>query len=101
MSVGAAPGSTTERLRADIDTGRTGDKVAASDPAAAPLGTDDEAAGRPASEHSVARARGNEVKMDEPHEAHERGIGSAWILIGFVALLSLAVLGWGVIKVLS
>lgn len=33
-----------ERLRADIDAGRTGDKVAYPDPAAAPLGADDEAA---------------------------------------------------------
>ncbi len=37
-----------ERLRNEIDAGRTGDKIPASDPAAAPLGTDDEAAGRPA-----------------------------------------------------
>lgn len=33
------------RLRAAIDRGETGDKVAFPDPAAAPLGTDDEAAG--------------------------------------------------------
>lgn len=33
------------RLRDAIDRGLTGDKVPASDPAAAPLGTDDEAAG--------------------------------------------------------
>lgn len=32
-------------LRAQIDQGRTGDKIPAQDPAAAPLGTDDEAAG--------------------------------------------------------
>lgn len=34
-----------DRLRHDIDNGRTGDKVAFPDPAAAPLGTDDEAGG--------------------------------------------------------
>ena len=33
-----------QRLRSDIDSGRTGDKVRAPDPAAAPLGTDAEAA---------------------------------------------------------
>jgi hypothetical protein len=38
-----AHGDPIERLRADIDSGRTGEKVSASDPAAAPLGTDDEA----------------------------------------------------------
>lgn len=36
---------TMEQLRDDIDSGRTGEKVPASDPAAAPLGADDEAAG--------------------------------------------------------
>jgi len=35
----------SHRLRDAIDRGLTGDKVPASDPAAAPLGTDDEAAG--------------------------------------------------------
>lgn len=37
----------TDRLRIDIDRGMTGDKVNYPDPAAAPLGTDDEAAGHP------------------------------------------------------
>jgi hypothetical protein len=36
-------GSTVAQLRSDIDSGRTGDKVNAHDPAAAPLGTDEEA----------------------------------------------------------
>jgi hypothetical protein len=36
-----------DQLRNDIDSGRTGDKVPYPDPAAAPLGTDDEAAGTP------------------------------------------------------
>ena len=54
--------TTTERLRADIDGGRTGDKVAGSDPAAAPLGTDDEAAGTPPRPEDVAVARTHELK---------------------------------------
>jgi hypothetical protein len=37
--------TTSDRLRADTDSGRTGGKVAVGDPAAALLGTDDEAAG--------------------------------------------------------
>ena len=36
-----------DRLRADIDAGSTGDKSPGGDPAAAPLGTDEEAAGTP------------------------------------------------------
>lgn len=43
-----------DRLRDRVDRGGTADKVAFSDPAAAPLGTDDEAAGTPP---DVARAR--------------------------------------------
>lgn len=38
---------TADELRADIDRGVTGDKIPGSDPAAAPLGTDAEAAGTP------------------------------------------------------
>lgn len=36
-----------DQVRHRIDSGATGDKVAGSDPAAAPLGTDDEAGGAP------------------------------------------------------
>ena len=38
-------GPTAAQLRAAIDAGRTGERVAGCDPAAAPLATDDEAAG--------------------------------------------------------
>ncbi len=41
------PKSTSAQLRDDIDRRLTGEKVAAKDPAAVPLGTDDEAAGTP------------------------------------------------------
>lgn len=40
-----SPTSAAARLRHAIDSGNTGDKVNYPDPAAAPLGTDDEAAG--------------------------------------------------------
>lgn len=49
-------GSMSEELRHDIDSGRTGDKASASDPAAAPLGTDDEAAGGAPDLETVSRA---------------------------------------------
>jgi hypothetical protein len=49
----------TDRLRHAIDRGRTRDKVAHPDPAAAPLGTDDEAAGT-AAHPAVA----------DPHQEH-------------------------------
>ena len=44
---------TISRLRADVDRGKTRDKVAFPDPAAAPLGTDEEAAGAPLSKEQV------------------------------------------------
>jgi hypothetical protein len=43
-----------DQLRHDIDRGRTGDKVDFPDPAAAPLGTDAEAAGRPPSAAEIS-----------------------------------------------
>jgi hypothetical protein len=52
---------TTDRLRHDIDRGRTGEKVAYSDPAASPLGTDDEAAGTPPSPEAIAHAHAQEM----------------------------------------
>ena len=51
---------TTAQLKADIDSGRTGDKIAVFDPGLSPLGTDDEAAGTPAEPHRISLARGLE-----------------------------------------
>lgn len=59
--------STSDRLRSDIDHGRGGDKVSAGDPAAAPLGTDDEAAGTPPTQEQLARARAAEVGESRAH----------------------------------
>jgi hypothetical protein len=51
----------TEDLRRSADEGAAGDKVRFPDPAAAPLGADDEAAGRPATQDRVALAAGHEI----------------------------------------
>jgi hypothetical protein len=75
---------TVERLRADIDRGLTGEKVAASDPAAAPLGSDAEAAGFPPTSSEIeleARAR----TLPPPTV----GRGRTWI--GVAAVLALAI----------
>jgi hypothetical protein len=45
---------TISQLRAAIDAGQTRDKVNYPDPAAAPLGTDDEAAGHPPNASEVS-----------------------------------------------
>jgi hypothetical protein len=49
--------ATTAQLRRDIDSGATRAKVAALDPAAAPLGTDDEAAAHGPSGATIATVR--------------------------------------------
>jgi hypothetical protein len=45
-----------DQLRAAIDSGKTGDKVAFPDPAAAPLGTDAEAGGAPPASDELHQA---------------------------------------------
>lgn len=87
---------TIEQLRHDIDSGRTADKVAVGDPAAAPLGADDEAAGTPVSRGRLARAQVElEGRPPPPRGARERlcvailGVGAG------VAVLVLAVLALG------
>jgi succinate dehydrogenase / fumarate reductase, cytochrome b subunit len=52
---------TAQELKGAIDSGRTGDKVASYDPGAAPLGTDDEAAGTPDTPDRVALAMQQEL----------------------------------------
>jgi hypothetical protein len=70
-----ARGATTAQLRHAIDTGRTGSKVGAPDPAAAPLGTDDEAGGAPPDPELVARVMERETASAgaHPQPARPRG----------------------------
>ena len=83
---------TTDQLRIAIDRGHGGDKVDAVDPAAAPLGTDDEAGG---SSNTPAQ-----VRLAAAHEIHSRpkqtnqetsGLGHAWWLVGFTLLLGITI----------
>ena len=70
------PALTTARLRHEIDSGRTGDKIANIDPAAAPLGTDEEAAGTPPSREAVRVAMAHEVKRPRAsQQQHDHGAG--------------------------
>lgn len=82
-------------LKKDIDRGLTGDKVSYPDPAASPLGTDDEAAGTPNSPQQVAMARsiersqGAQAGQRAPDFGNDkRGFGRASIVIvaGVVAV---------------
>ena len=91
------------QLKAQIDSGASGDKVTAGDPAAAPLGTDAEAGGdRTTAEHMRLNAQqesppaAQETRSSEL--AHNVGVkpgGSLGVIIGIVAALVLAaILGW-------
>ncbi len=72
------PIETTEQLRMAIDQGNG--KVDATDPAAAPLGTDDEAGGTPNSFAQVRLAAAHEIR---PHKRQRTsGLGAAWWVIG-------------------
>ena len=89
---------TTAMLKADIDSGATGDKVAAYDPGLSQLGTDDEAAGNPPSHERIALARKTEAASARVRRTVQpRGLNS-WIVPGFCtaiggigAILTLAI----------
>lgn len=81
---------TVDRLRSDIDEGRTGDKVRYPDPAAAPLGSDDEAAGTPPTEEQRKR----EVENLEPGAKPERhGRGTLFLYALLIVGIALVVFG--------
>ena len=64
------------------------------DPAAAPLGTGDEAAGAPSPARAIERERA--AQRARPSHASQRrgGIGAAWILIAIVAVAAAGTAVW-------
>ncbi|ACL56193.1 hypothetical protein [Methylobacterium nodulans] len=93
-----APGadSTSAQLKADIDSGRTGDKTEVFDPGLAPLGTDDEAAGHPPSPEQVAQARRSEgdarwtaTGAEKASYAHHRQNKALPYFLAFIVLVAL------------
>jgi hypothetical protein len=80
---------TTAMLKADIDSGRTGDKVAHYDPGLSQLGTDDEAAGNPPSHDRVALARATEAASPRVREAAKPQGRNAWVLPLFTGAIVL------------
>jgi hypothetical protein len=84
-----------EELRWAIDHGRAGDKVDYPDPAAAPLGTDDEAGGAAPSSAAVRQAmaaelsRGNESATGDRMRAIPVYIMAGVIVASAAALLAL------------
>ena len=79
---------TTDQLRAAIDSGSTGEKVDMFDPAAAPLGTDDEAAG--ATPTAAERLLAASTLPRHPHGT-DRGVIGGAIYIGLMLAIVAAV----------
>ncbi|WP_323766165.1 hypothetical protein [Marinovum sp.] len=84
------------RLRHQIDHGGAGDKVAFPDPSAAPLGTDDEAAGHPPSREQVRHAEAAELGRAAPKKRPplsqrqtRRAVWRPVMLIGLVLMAGL------------
>jgi hypothetical protein len=81
---------TTARLKHEVDRGRGGDKVDAIDAAAAPLGTDDEAAGTPPSPATITRAHKTEIEAALHSSERRDGDKAVRTYIGiFVAIVLL------------
>ena len=53
----------------ELDCGKGRDKIPYPDPAAAPLGTDDEAAGTPVTPEQMDMARAEEIRTETPDES--------------------------------
>lgn len=89
---------TADRLRHEISSGRTGDKIAHPDPAAAPLGTDAEAGGHPVTHRQAAMARREELA----HGPTPPGRGSGPqgsrvlgpVLVGVAGVVVVAIAWW-------
>ncbi|SOE18988.1 hypothetical protein SAMN05877838_3938 [Hoeflea halophila] len=75
-----------QKLRADIDSGRTGEKVDASDPATVPLGTDAEAGGIQTDRAAASRAR--HAELDGPGNSRRRAGKYLLIFPGVVVLIA-------------
>jgi hypothetical protein len=81
---------TSAMLKADIESGRTGDKVGVRDPGLSSLGTDDEAAGRPPSPFRIALARYQEtIERWSKGRRRARDVDHNWngALAGFLGMI--------------
>lgn len=88
-------GSNVERLRHAIDTGKTRDKTSIPDPAAAPLGTDEEAGGTPSTPEQVAAAAQHEMAQ-RVLRGDDRTTSNAVILIAVLltAVVTVVAILW-------
>ena len=91
------PNPNMAMLKGDIDSGRTGDKVAVLDPGMAMLGTCEEASGTPLTPEQIKFAREQEVKHRFPDgrpehpSADKDDQGTRYAYVGFIALAAVVV----------
>ena len=78
---------TPDELRHAIDRGATGEKVSFPDPAAAPLGTDEEAAGTPIPKDAARTAYRNEVDRKKQRVPEGSEPAFPWTLLLVVVLV--------------
>ena len=82
-----AKAPTSAQLRHGIASGQSGDKISNIDPAAAPLGTDDEAGGNPPTQQQLALAATHELQR-KPKPPLQMEWGPIAVLIGSAALIA-------------
>ena len=86
-------------LKADIDSGKTGDKTEVFDPGMAMIGTCEEAAGTPLKPEQVALARDYETKQRwrlgsrKTGAAHNKGNLALYGFAGFIVAAGAAIVG--------
>lgn len=78
---------TSAMLKADINSGRTGDKAPHGDVGAAPLGTCEEAGGAPPTPQDIKLARTNEAASEQVRDAADVQGKSRWILPASLGVL--------------
>jgi hypothetical protein len=79
------------QLRADIDAGRTGDKIGHPDPTLTPLGTDDEAGGAPPAGRAVEADRVRENAIGDTVRRAEPERERSWFIPTLLGVLLLIV----------
>ena len=82
MTERPTPPPTVEKLRDDIDSGRTGDKVDYPDPAAVPLGADAEAGGHSPTAQELQQAAAATAPEITTRAGHNR---TGIIIFGVIA----------------
>ncbi|MCJ2076028.1 hypothetical protein MKK68_10240 [Methylobacterium sp. E-016] len=104
LDFGEAPDSvnpTSAQLKADIDSGRTGDKASHGDVGAAPLGTCDEAGDKPPTPQRIKLARETEAASEQVRAAADVHGERSWVMpVFYSAIVAIPVVIGGALLLL-